>query len=95
MEMKSVYVVIIHCFECSSTVFKPVFQSQATIEAPSSICDKPRRMPLVKATFGMVREAAVGSVSRKNEAERLAQLCSCACNFWSAAPSVPDQFRRD
>jgi hypothetical protein len=49
-------------------------QSHATIRAPGGIFDKPRqwRMPLAKAASERVRGAAIGSVSRKMDAGRLA-----------------------
>jgi hypothetical protein len=74
-----------------------MLQSQATIGAPGGICDKPRRwrMPLAKAASEMVRGGAIGSVSRKMDAGRLAQLRSRACDLRPAAPAVLERSRRD
>jgi hypothetical protein len=70
-------------------------QSQATTGAPGGICDKPRRMLLAKAASEMARGAAIGSVSRKMDAGRLAQLRSRACDLRPAAPAEPKRSRRD
>jgi hypothetical protein len=72
-------------------------QSQAIAGAPGGICDTFRRerMPLVKAVSRMVRGAAIGSVPRKMEAERLAQLCSGACDLRPAATAAQKRSRMD
>jgi hypothetical protein len=72
-------------------------QSQTTTGAPGGICDKPRRwrMPLAKAASEMVRGEAIGSVSRKMDAGRLAQLRSRACDLRPEAPAEPKRSRRD
>jgi hypothetical protein len=71
-------------------------QSQAP-GATGGICDKPRRwrMPLAKAASEMVRGEAIGSVSRKVDAGRLAQLRSRACDLGPEAPAEPKRSRRD